>query len=87
MPPSSDIGRFTSCTYSDKCQYSTCLPSRIGVVLDFLGVKRAAEDVALAVGEPLLEDLAAAELVAPDGGGDAVAAAPPEARMRRRSPK
>jgi len=39
-------------------------------VLDFLWVERAAEDGLLAVGEPLLEDLVAAELVAPDGGGD-----------------
>ena len=30
----------------------------------------AAKDDAFAVGEPFLEDLVAAELVAPDGGGD-----------------
>ena len=39
-------------------------------MLHLLGVERAGEDVALAVGEPLLEHLVAAELVAPDGGGD-----------------
>ena len=39
-------------------------------MLDFLGVERALEDVSLAVGEPLLEHLVAAQLVAPDGGGD-----------------
>ena len=30
----------------------------------------AVEDFMLAVGEPFLEDLVAAELVVPDGGGD-----------------
>ena len=42
----------------------------IGEVPDFFGAEGAGEDGALPVGEPLLEDLVAAELVAPDGGGD-----------------
>ena len=39
-------------------------------MLDFFGAERAVEDAAFAVGEPFLEDLIAAEPVAPDGGGD-----------------
>ena len=45
-------------------------PGRIGEVLDFFGAEGAIEDGALVVGEPLLEDLVAAELVAPDCGWD-----------------
>lgn len=36
----------------------------------FLRAKRALKNVALAAGEPLLEDLMAAEAVGPDGGGN-----------------
>ena len=39
-------------------------------MLHFLRAERAAQDGALAVGEPFLEDLVAAEAVVPDGGGD-----------------
>ena len=39
-------------------------------MLDFFGEEGAVEDFVLAVGEPFLEDLVAAELVVPDGGGD-----------------
>ena len=38
--------------------------------MDFFGVEGPAQDFVLAVGEPLLEDLVAAELVVPYGGGD-----------------
>ena len=38
--------------------------------LDLLQAKRASQNGAFAVGEPLLEYLTAAEPVAPDGGGD-----------------
>ena len=48
-------------------------------MLDLLRSERAGEDVALAVGEPFLEDLVAAELVAPDGGRDV---APPGAAVQ-----
>ena len=51
-------------------QYRSDPPDGIGEVLDFLRSERAGEDVVLSVGEPFLEDLVAAELVAPDGGGD-----------------
>ena len=44
-------------------------PSRgICEILDFLGLERPFEDGKLAVGEPFLEDLIAAELTGPDGG-------------------
>ena len=43
-------------------------PCSIGEVLDFVGVQRTAEDGALTVGEPFLENLVAAETVGPDGG-------------------
>ena len=46
-------------------------PARdVGEVLHLLRAERAAEDGALAVGEPLLEHLVAAEAVVPDGGRD-----------------
>ena len=48
-------------------------------MLDFLRSERAGEDVALPVGEPFLEDLVAAEFVAPDSGGDV---APPGASVQ-----
>ena len=38
-------------------------------MLDFFRLERTAKDIAFPVGEPFLEDLVAAELVAPDGGG------------------
>ena len=51
-------------------QYGGDAAGGLGEVVDFVGVKGAAEDGSLAVGEPLLQDLVAAELVFPDGGGD-----------------
>ena len=46
----------------------------VGEVPHLLGVHVSAEDLVLAVGEPLLEDLVAAQLVGPDGGGYVVPA-------------
>ena len=71
-PPSS-----ISAEYSH--QYRRDPPGGVGEVLDLLRPERAGEDVALPVGEPLLEDLVAAELVAPDGSGDV---APPGAAVQ-----
>ena len=51
-------------------QYRCDTPCGVGEVLDFFRAQRASEDVLLTVGEPLLEDLVAADLVAPDGVGD-----------------
>ena len=51
-------------------QYRCDAAGGVGEVLDFFGEERAVEDGAFAVGEPFLEDLVAAELVVPDGGGD-----------------
>ena len=51
-------------------QYRPDSSCGVGEVLDLLRVQRASEDAAFPVGEPFLEDLVAAELVAPDGGGD-----------------
>ena len=45
-------------------------PCGVGEVLDFLREQRPAQDLALPVGEPLLEDLVAAQPVVPHGGGD-----------------
>ena len=39
-------------------------------MLDFCGLEGAVENRLFAVGEPFLEDLVAAEFVAPDVGGD-----------------
>ena len=44
----------------------------MGEVLDFFGLEGAAYDRLFAVGEPLLEELGAAEFVLPDVGGDAL---------------
>ena len=43
---------------------------RISKVLDFFGLERAVEDSVFAVGEPFLENLIAAELVAPNSTWD-----------------
>ena len=43
---------------------------RVCEVLDFFGVQGAVEDFLFSVGEPLFEDLVAAQLVGPDVGGD-----------------
>ena len=50
-------------------QYRCDTPCGVREVLDFFRVQRASEDVLLTVGEPFLEDLVAAELVAPEGAG------------------
>ncbi len=42
----------------------------MGELLDFVGREGAVEEGLLAVGEPLFEDLVAAEGVGPDGFGD-----------------
>ena len=60
-------------------QYRSDPPRGVGEILNFLRLERTAEDVVLSVGEPFLEDLVAAELVTPDGGGDV---APPSASVQ-----
>ncbi len=51
-------------------QYGGDPAGGFGEVLDLVWLEGPAEDGALAVGEPLLEDLVTAEIVGPDGGGD-----------------
>ena len=50
-------------------QYSPDTSGGVGEVLHLFGLEGAFEDGVFAVGEPFLEDLVAAELVAPDVGG------------------
>ena len=54
------------CSHYDCCN----APCRLRKVEHFLRRQRPPKNGALTVGEPLLEDLVAAEFVAPDGGGD-----------------
>ena len=51
-------------------QYCSYAAGGVGEVEDFVVGEGAAEDFVLSVGEPLFEDLVAAQLVGPDGGGD-----------------
>ena len=51
-------------------QYGGDPAGGFGEVLDLVRLEGPAEDGALAVGEPFLEDLVATEFVGPDGGGD-----------------
>ena len=51
-------------------EYPPNPPRRVRKMLHLFESQRPAQDLPLPVGQPLLEDLVAAELVVPDCGGD-----------------